>query len=339
MAAVNAPRMDYGRTGARTTGVIETDTVVVSRRDLSWGAVIAGVIVVLVTMVALNMLGLAIGATTVNPLTEANPVDPALGTAAVFWFVGTGLLALFAGGWVASHLAVTYDQGTGFLHGLVTWGVSTLIAFVLVTTSVGNLVTGLTGVVGQGLSILTQGALNNAPEVADALNLQGATRDAIMQESNQLLRNQNTPGTTGTDTTGDTTGTTGTTAQNAPGSTFDTLDTLDFNNRVLAFLNGNQEDTAARQELVTYISERTGLTADQANTQLDRWTQSFNSVRDNAETAARQVGEQLANTLTTIGGALFLAMLLGAVAGSVGGVVGTRDLDREVSTVRTTTGD
>ncbi len=330
MAAMDTPRSNYPvRPAARTTEIVESETLVFSRRDVSWGAILAGVVITVVTQIGLNMLGMAIGASTINPISERNPIEPGFGTAAVLWFAGTGLLALFAGGWTASYLANTYSHGNGLLHGLVTWAVSTLLVFTLVASGLGNLINGLTGAVGQGVTILTQGAIQTIPEVADRMNLSGLTSDAIGEEARQLLQ-----GSTTTTGTGDGTGETGTTTEDtgAVGGTFNSLEELEFNSRVFNFLNGTQDDPATRDELVTFISERTGLTAEEANAQLDRWTTAFNTVRDDAEQTARQVGEQLTNTLATIGGALFLLMMLGSFAASIGGVVGTRDVPEALQT-------
>ncbi len=332
MAAMDTPRSNYPvRPVARVNERVETDTILIARREISWGAILAGVVVTVVAQIALNMLGMAIGASTINPISERNPIEPGFGTAAVLWFAGTGLLALFAGGWTAAYLTDTYSHGNGLLHGLVTWAVSTLLVFTLVASGLGNLINGLTGAIGQGVSILTQGAIQTIPEVADSISLSGQTSDAIGAELRGLLQGNTVTtdeGEAGTDTTtGETTG--------AIGATFNSLEEIEFNNRVFNYLNGTQDDPASRDELVAFISERTGLTTEEANAQLDRWTTAFNQVRDDAEQTARQVGEQLTNTLATIGGALFLLMLLGAVAASVGGLVGTRDLPEEMQATTT----
>ncbi|MDX2160350.1 MAG: hypothetical protein SF162_03400 [bacterium] len=329
MTAMNTSRSDYGsRPAARTSTVVENETIIVDRQGISWGAVIAGVVVTLVVMAGLNMLGLAIGATTINPLTERDPIEPALGTAALFWFLGTGLLALFAGGWVASHLAHTFDQTNGMLHGLVSWGVATILAFLLVSTSIGNLINGLTGAVGQSISLLTQGAVQAVPAVADSLNLEGLTREAITADARSLSGqpNQAAPGAAGTE---------GAEQPTAAENTFSSLQELEFNTVLFNFLSGDQSNAELRQNAVDLLASRTGISPEEANAQLDQWAQSFNTVREDAEQTAREVGEQLTNTLATVAGGVFLAMLLGAVAGSIGGVVGTRNLPDSFQTRRT----
>jgi hypothetical protein len=90
-----------GRVGD-SINVIESEVVTVNERRTSWGAILAGVVLALVVQIALNMLGLSIGASTINPISEADPIEPALGTAALMWIGGTILLSLFAGvGWPA----------------------------------------------------------------------------------------------------------------------------------------------------------------------------------------------------------------------------------------------
>lgn len=68
------------------------------------GAVFAGIVVTLALQLILGILGLAIGANSINPLQEQNPAS-GLGTGTVIWFAISTLLALFSGGWVAGRLA------------------------------------------------------------------------------------------------------------------------------------------------------------------------------------------------------------------------------------------
>lgn len=157
----------------------------------SWGAIFAGTTVVLATQLLLSTLGLGIGASTVNPLTEQNPLS-GLGTGAAIWFGISTLLSLFAGGWVAGRLAGVPLKTDSMLHGLLTWGLSTLLTFYLLTSAVGGLLSGTAHAVGGAVSTATQGAATAAGGAADQPQIMGQARGAIDKAANeaQQLKDQ-----------------------------------------------------------------------------------------------------------------------------------------------------
>lgn len=72
-------------------------------KRISWAAIFAGVVIVLVTQLLLSILGLGVGASTINPATEQNPAS-GLATPAGIWFVVSSL-CLRAAGWRADWRA------------------------------------------------------------------------------------------------------------------------------------------------------------------------------------------------------------------------------------------
>ena len=124
------------------------------QRRISWGAIIAGLIVTLVCQILLSMLGVAIGAATVDPLTEQRPMEN-LGTGAAIWWVVSSLISLFLGGCVAGRLAGVPRKADGALHGIIMWGTVTLITILLLTTALG-------GVLGGALNMFTRNVATNA---------------------------------------------------------------------------------------------------------------------------------------------------------------------------------
>lgn len=118
-----------------------------SMRRVSWGAIIAGLFVTIVTQVTLTLLGAAIGAATVDPLHEARPAE-GLMTAAGIWFIASALLSLFAGAYVAGRLAGGPRRADGLLHGIVMWSVAEVVMLLLLMTSIGALIGGSANVMG-----------------------------------------------------------------------------------------------------------------------------------------------------------------------------------------------
>jgi hypothetical protein len=295
---------------------------------LSWGAVLAGVVIALVVMLLLNLLGLAIGAATVNPLREIDPVEPGLGTAAVVWFAVTNLLALFAGGAMAGRVSGLYANADGVLHGLVTWAVTSLLVIVLLTSSVGSLVSGVAGAAVGALGAVGNVATELAPDVADALNVQTMTLDGVRTEIADLTSAARAA------TTPDAEATNGS-AQAEDGGRM-TLDDLEIT-RGFSALFAAEPDPAARDSLVTLLTERTNLTPEEADATVTRWQNAYQTARDDAEAAARAAADAAANAVTVLTGISFMALVLGAFAAGAGGIVGApepganiRDEPREV---------
>ena len=154
---------------------------------ISWGAVLAGVVVALVTHLTLSMLGVSFGASAIDPLKEVDPLDPQLGTGVVIWMVASTLISLFAGGWVAGRLAGIPDGTDGVLHGLLTWAVVSLLTVFLLTTGIGNLLSGATRILGQGLTLAGEGVAALAPEAAEAVEEQSIALQSVLDEARTLL--------------------------------------------------------------------------------------------------------------------------------------------------------
>ncbi|MDB5667037.1 hypothetical protein [Cypionkella sp.] len=99
--------------------------------QISWGAVMAGVVLTLALQLILNMLGIGIGAASLNPGQGpgANPEAATLGIGAGIWFLAAGVIASFVGGYAAGRLGGKPKESTSGWHGLVTWALSTLLIF------------------------------------------------------------------------------------------------------------------------------------------------------------------------------------------------------------------
>jgi len=144
---------------------------------ISWGAVIAGAVVAVAVGTMLNILGVAIGATTIDPTAAGEtPTASSLGIGAGIWLLVANLIGLAAGGYVAARLSGTADGTDGILHGLSVWAVGFLISAVLLGNAVAGAAStaysGVSSLVGGAASATSEAARQAAPSVANAVNPQ-----------------------------------------------------------------------------------------------------------------------------------------------------------------------
>ncbi|HYN38983.1 MAG TPA: hypothetical protein VES39_07015 [Rhodospirillales bacterium] len=277
-----------------------SDVAPLFARRVSWGAVLAGVITALALQLVLSTLGVAIGASTIDPGQDGSPAASTLGMGAGIWWVISALLSVFAGGWVAGRLAGVPVRTDGLLHGFVAWALTTLLLFYLVTTALGSLVGGAFNVVGSALNTAARGGAEVAGDRGSAVlgNIEGQIR--------QMLEG---------------TGLNQTTQQLG-----DAARDENVRNVVRKIITAGPQGLtpADREAAVTALTTHTGMSRPEAQQQLVEWERTY------AETAAqaRQAGEATADAVTQGSIWMFIALILGAVAGAFGGMIGTpRDPD------------
>ncbi|MGX7109696.1 hypothetical protein [Facklamia miroungae] len=124
--------------------------------NLSWRAVLAG----LVTFVALSMLFSLIGAAIglgATDLTAANPLD-GVGMGLIIWTIISLILSLAGGGFIAGYTA----HRAGLVHGFLTWASGLIIATVLASSAI----TGTFNTIGAMFGATTSAAGNVVGNVA-----------------------------------------------------------------------------------------------------------------------------------------------------------------------------
>jgi hypothetical protein len=132
------PRIDVSTSTADASIVEYPD---VSRKRTSWGAIWAGVLVSFGVQTLLTLLGAAIGLTVLGAQQGAN-VPEGLGVGAGIWWVITGIVSLFIGGWTVAYLLGTRPTFVGALHGFVMWCTVTAISAFLLTTATSSILGG-----------------------------------------------------------------------------------------------------------------------------------------------------------------------------------------------------
>lgn len=94
-------------------------------RRVSWGAIFAGTVVAMALMIFFTVLGIAIGASAIDPMQS----DPAggLGWGSAIYLIITQILSLVAGGYTAARLAGVPRFTAAILHGASVWALSTVL--------------------------------------------------------------------------------------------------------------------------------------------------------------------------------------------------------------------
>ena len=113
---------------------------------IDWGAVIAGALVAITVGFGLAILGVAVGASALNPWEGTSEQAPAWTIAGGLYLAFSNLVALQLGAFVAARAARWPDHHDGMLQGLVVWA----LAF---TVAAGALGLGLGGLITDGTSV------------------------------------------------------------------------------------------------------------------------------------------------------------------------------------------
>jgi len=286
-------RTDRSLTGDRPVAVAVAGD---SHRRVSWGAIIGGVAIALAVQMFLSLVGLGLGLTTIEPASEGTPAASSIGMGAAGWWVISALLALLAGGYVASRLAGTDNKRDGMLHGLLTWATMLIISVWLLTSVVGSVLGGAFNMLGSAASGATQAVSNVVPQAASAA---GLSPDQIQQQIDGLLRSNN--------------------ASADPQSARQEL--VSIMGRVAT---GQQSMDEARPRAVEIVSQQAGIPPQEAEQRIQDFQNKAEQARAQAETTARQATETTAKALSS--GALWtsLAVVLSAIAAAIGGSIGTR---------------
>lgn len=273
----------------------------VAYNKVSWGAIFAGVALALTTHILLNLLGVGIGAAVIDPMTGDNPAASTFSIGTAIWFVISGIIAAFIGGYVASRLSGRPLKSTGALHGIASWAVTTLIIVYLLTTSVGAIVggafSGLGGLVSSAGSTVATAATTAAPALATASDPMAGIEQQIRDAS----------------------------GGNDPADLRDAAVTS-----VRAMLTGDQAQVEeARNRSAEALARAQNIPVDQARQQVEQYETQYRESMDQAKQQATEAADTAATAISVGAIAAFISLAVGAVAAWIGGSVGTTHVTRE----------
>ena len=275
-----------------TTPAEDARTVLLNK--VNWGAIIAGAVIALIIQFLLSLLGVGIGAATLDPATGNNPDASTFSIVSAVWYGVTGIIAAFVGGFVASRMSGRTLASSGSLHGLTSWAVTTLVLLYLLTTAVGTLVGGALN----GLGAIAGGLGNTVSTAAQT------AAPALAEASDPFagIQNQISQATGGTDPKA---------LQDAAVSA------------VRAAVTGDQaEAEQARETAAQALARSQNVPIEEARTQVEGYQQQYQETMQTAQEQATAAADAAASATSTGAIAAFFALLLGAIAAWFGGRAG-----------------
>lgn len=310
-------------------------------KRISWSAIFAGVIISMVVYLLLSILGTAVGASTIDPLKEQNPLD-GLGMGAAIWTGASMLISIAAGAYASGRLA----QCEGALHGLLMFGVNTLICAWFLLVVVNNAMSGAMSVVGSGLQTLGSGISAAAPPVTqmvkEKLGENNINLDSLQNELETTLRQTGKPELQPENLQNKAEGE----ANNAQAQANDTANhpqtaDADLTNFIKGLISRNEAtfQAADRDALKNIIKARTGKSdqeVDQIVSQAEQTYQQarakYEELKKQAEQKAREAGEKAAAATAKASWFTFFMLIVEAVLAGAMGMLGRRTQPEPVFT-------
>ncbi|MGZ8096025.1 MAG: hypothetical protein ACXWTH_08205 [Methylosarcina sp.] len=267
-------------------------------KHVSWTSVFAGVAVALGIQVLLSMLGTGIGMSTIDPLhVRGTPSASAFSIGAGLWWVVSSFLSLVIGGWVAAQFSGYLRHLDGLLHGLLVWAVTTLITIYLLGSAISSVVSGA----GTILSAGAQGMAETASAAVSWDDIKQDARNMLYPGSQRVIDR--------------------TTGMAVPAGTQPLVMDPEFNMALERFLTADDVTVKEnnRTALINLLTARTGMSVDGATNRVNSWERTY----EQAELKAREAADNTAKAISWAALWGFLVILLSAIAGGLGGIVGT----------------
>jgi hypothetical protein len=283
----------------RATTVMETATPLAgigphTHHRISWAAIFGGVILVVAIQLLFSLLGAGIGLGTVNVNAGTTPHASSLGIGAGVWWVLSSCIALFFGGYITAWLAGIEIRFDGMLHGLLIWGVTTVLTIYLLTSAIGSIIGGGFSAVGSVASTAGSGISAAAKPMAQAA---GVTPDVVQDQAQAFLQ----PG-------------------NPDPATMSPQDAQKEVAKDLAvYARGGADAQGAKERIIDIMAAQMKISRDEAAKRFDDAQAKLQQAKEQAVQTAKNAADESAAAASKTSFAAFAMLLLGAIAALLGG--------------------
>lgn len=308
-------------------------------RRVSWGAIAAGMVIAVVVQLVLSLLGAGIGLSTVDPLRYNSPDASTFSLGAALWWVVSSVVALYAGGWVAGHLSGSVEKTDALLHGLLTWGVATIVTVYLLASLASSIVSGGASAVGKTVGVAASGAAAVAGPAAsmakEQLASSGISLDGMKEQVQKLLAQTGNPALQPGAIASQASAAAGQLTSAGTGSTGN-APVADLQGAIQKIIASgrNTVDQADRESVVNVVMAQAGVDRPEAERRTDAWIKQYQDARaqfeqkkTEAEAKARQVADDAASASSKAALGAVLALVLSALAAAIGGMVARHRVD------------
>ncbi len=275
-------------------------------RRISWAAIFGGVILAVVVQLLLSTLGAGIGFGTVGVNAGTTPDASSLGLGAGIWWVVSSCIALGFGGFAAAWMAGIEVRMDGVMHGLITWGLVSLLAIYVLGSAASGVVRGGLSAAGSVASAAGSGISDVAKPLTQAA---GVSPDMVQQQAQAYLAPTNTDPATMS-------------ARDAQ---------KEVATQLATYARGGAGADAAKGRVVDIMAAQMKISRDDAAKRFDDAQAKLKQARDEATQVAKNAADASAKAASTASFAAFGLLLLGGVAASAGGMMAVQ---RRTNTVR-----
>ena len=288
----------YPGTGPIGATSVETTTMlsggIHTHRRISWAAIFGGVILVVVVQLLLSTLGAGIGLGTVNVNAGTTPDAGNFGIGAGIWWVISSCIALFCGGYVAAWLAGIEIRFDGVLHGIIAWGIATLLTIYLLTSAIGGIIGGGFSALGSATSAAGSGVSDAAKPLAQAA---GVSPDMIQQQAQAYLQPTNPD----------------------PASMSPQDAQKDVAKNLVTYARGGTDAPPAKERIISVMAAQMKISHDDAAKRFDDAQAKMQQTKDQAVQTAKNAADASAAGASKASFAAFFVLLLGGMAAALGG--------------------
>lgn len=307
------------------------------KKSISWRAIFGGIVTVFAILLVLNLIGIAIGFSTIEPTEEENALS-GIGIGAVIWWIVSNLIAIFIGARVASRAGVSFTDKGGIMQGFLTWALYCLLSYFFITSALGKIISGVGNVISTtavetGKAMMGQKSQDKGRQISD-INWKDAKSEffALLEDTEKEALDPDRLESQAENVTS-------TAERRAKEAAKDPTKVNEEVNRVFGKAEkefAKSMDALDREALINVVMNRTDLSREEANETVDNYIETYKDVKEEAKAFVKTAKEEFNETAEAAAEAaakaalyVSITLILGVIAAIFGGLLGVRSLRNE----------